>query len=215
MAPDASLHRDMAAPPEVNRSKSRERQREDTRQRIYDAAIAVFRRDGVAAARIDDIARAAGVSHGTFYFHFATKDEVLLQRMRAAETAAALAVEAIGVDARLTVVLEGACEVIATEWQTEPTLWPEVAVVALRDIPKRSLDGPHSPVSSALEGRFRAAMERGELRRVLPPSILADLFLINVFAALLAWSARPEIPLATALAGVVGLFLDGARGPAV
>lgn len=34
---------------------------------------------GVAAAQVDRIARAAGVARGTFYFHFPTKDDVLLE----------------------------------------------------------------------------------------------------------------------------------------
>jgi len=34
---------------------------------------------GVAAAQIDRIAKTAGVARGTFYFHFATKDDVLIE----------------------------------------------------------------------------------------------------------------------------------------
>ena len=75
----------MESPTPPPRIRSRERQREDTRQRIYDAAMEIFRRDGFEVARVDDVAKAAGVSHGTFYFHFATKDEVLIQCLRASE----------------------------------------------------------------------------------------------------------------------------------
>ena len=51
------------------------------------------------------------------------------------------------------------------------------------------------------------------MRRLVPASVLADLFLVNVLAAMLSWCADPSMPLAVALGGVVGLFLDGARGP--
>jgi len=64
---------------------SREEQRAQTRQRLYECAVEVFRRDGVEACRIDDIATAAGVSRGSFYFHFPTKKHVLLARMRETE----------------------------------------------------------------------------------------------------------------------------------
>jgi TetR/AcrR family transcriptional repressor of uid operon len=58
---------------------SRARQRLDTRERIFEVALGEFRSVGVAAAQVDRIARAAGVARGTFYFHFPTKDDVLLE----------------------------------------------------------------------------------------------------------------------------------------
>src|SRR6516225_12220817 len=90
------------------RTRSRERQREDTRQRIYDAAMDIFRRDGFEVARVDDVAKAAGVSHGTFYFHFATKDEVLIQCLRASEMRVVAAIEAVPAGAPLIAVLDAA-----------------------------------------------------------------------------------------------------------
>jgi AcrR family transcriptional regulator len=51
----------------------------ETRRRVYEAAIAEFQRVGVEAARIDDIVSAAGVSWGTFFHYFPSKDEVILE----------------------------------------------------------------------------------------------------------------------------------------
>jgi AcrR family transcriptional regulator len=63
---------------EVNeKRRGREAQRLETRQRVYDAAIAEFKRSGVADADIGAIVSAAGVARGTFYFHFPTKEHVL------------------------------------------------------------------------------------------------------------------------------------------
>jgi AcrR family transcriptional regulator len=63
---------------EVNdKPRGREAQRLETRQRVYDAAIAEFKRSGVADADIGAIVSAAGVARGTFYFHFPTKEHVL------------------------------------------------------------------------------------------------------------------------------------------
>ena len=58
---------------------SRETRRLQTRQRILGAAIAEFKRSGMAAADVGAIVAAAGVAHGTFYFHFPTKEHVLLE----------------------------------------------------------------------------------------------------------------------------------------
>ena len=43
------------------------------------AAIAEFKRSGMADADVSTIVAAAGVAHGTFFFHFPTKQHVLLE----------------------------------------------------------------------------------------------------------------------------------------
>jgi AcrR family transcriptional regulator len=44
---------------------------------LLEAAREEFARGGVARARVEDIARRAGISKGAFYLHFRTKDEAL------------------------------------------------------------------------------------------------------------------------------------------
>jgi AcrR family transcriptional regulator len=219
----------MQSPAPPPRARTRERQREDTRQRIYDAAMEIFRRDGFEAARVDDVARAAGVSHGTFYFHFATKDEVLIQCLRASETRVVAALDEVPADKGLVPALEMVCAMIAREWEGDPKIFRDVGLVALRYLfkgevanitaaldPGAPLPEPKSQTSAALVTRFRAAAERDEVTRLLPAQVLSDLFLMNVFAATLSWCADPAgRPLGLILAGVVRLFLDGARGTLV
>ena len=43
---------------------------------ILDAALAVFAEKGFAAARLEEIARLAGVSKGALYLYFATKEDL-------------------------------------------------------------------------------------------------------------------------------------------
>lgn len=47
-----------------------------TRARLLEAGKVVFERDGFLQARISDIAAEAGVSHGSFYHYFDTKEAV-------------------------------------------------------------------------------------------------------------------------------------------
>jgi AcrR family transcriptional regulator len=49
------------------------------------AAIAEFKRSGMADADVGAIVAAAGVAHGTFFFHFPTKEHVLLELERREE----------------------------------------------------------------------------------------------------------------------------------
>jgi AcrR family transcriptional regulator len=53
-----------------------------TRERLLGAAIAEFKRNGLAGADTAAIVAAAGVAHGTFFFHFPTKEHVLLELER-------------------------------------------------------------------------------------------------------------------------------------
>jgi AcrR family transcriptional regulator len=51
--------------------------RERTRLQLVDAAIQVFSARGVTAASIQEIANVAGMTTGTVYNHFSTKDEIV------------------------------------------------------------------------------------------------------------------------------------------
>src|SRR6202045_4164261 len=64
--------------PQVKQS-ARETRRLQTRERILGAAIAEFKRSGMAGADVNVIVAAAGVAHGTFFFHFPSKEHVLLE----------------------------------------------------------------------------------------------------------------------------------------
>lgn len=59
----------------VSRARTRPT-REETRQRIFEAAAGVFAEHGVAGATIEQIASAAGFTRGAFYSNFAGKDEL-------------------------------------------------------------------------------------------------------------------------------------------
>ncbi|MBX9668444.1 MAG: TetR/AcrR family transcriptional regulator [Candidatus Obscuribacterales bacterium] len=56
----------------------REEKREATRQDILASAGILFMKKGYENTSVDDISAAANVAKGTFYYHFKSKDEVLL-----------------------------------------------------------------------------------------------------------------------------------------
>ena len=69
----------------VEKPSARETKRLQTRERLLGAAIAEFKRGGMADADVGSIVTAAGVAHGTFFFHFPTKEHVLLELERREE----------------------------------------------------------------------------------------------------------------------------------
>jgi AcrR family transcriptional regulator len=56
----------------------RELKKEVTRQDILSAASELFRTKGYEATSVDDIALAANVAKGTFYYHFQAKEDLVL-----------------------------------------------------------------------------------------------------------------------------------------
>ena len=63
--------------------KSREEAAE-TRKRIVQAAARQFREKGIAATGLAELMKAAGLTHGGFYKHFASKDQLVAEATAAA-----------------------------------------------------------------------------------------------------------------------------------
>ncbi|HVV35664.1 MAG TPA: TetR/AcrR family transcriptional regulator [Acidimicrobiales bacterium] len=66
---------DVPAAPRVQRQREVRPRGEKTRRRLLDAGAKVLPSHGYQAARVDDIAEVAGVSHGSFYRYFQNKDD--------------------------------------------------------------------------------------------------------------------------------------------
>jgi AcrR family transcriptional regulator len=55
---------------------------EERPKQILDAALAIFAERGLAAARLEDIAKLAGLSKGTIYLYFPNKEELFREVVR-------------------------------------------------------------------------------------------------------------------------------------
>ncbi|SAK64277.1 TetR family regulatory protein [Caballeronia pedi] len=61
---------------------TREQSRDQTRQRLLDAAQAVFIKKGFGASSVEDVAADAGYTRGAFYSNFSSKAELLLDVLK-------------------------------------------------------------------------------------------------------------------------------------
>jgi AcrR family transcriptional regulator len=57
--------------------------RDDTKERLFEAAAEVFEERGIGAASIETIAAAAGFTRGAFYSNFASKDDLIVAMLEA------------------------------------------------------------------------------------------------------------------------------------
>src|SRR5262245_56084828 len=61
----------------VSRMRKSREEAAATRERIVDAAAREFRQNGIAETGLNDLMHAAGLTHGGFYKHFESKNQVV------------------------------------------------------------------------------------------------------------------------------------------
>lgn len=160
----------------------RERQRLETRDRIYAAALEEFERVGFQRAQIETIVERAGVARGTFYFHFPTKDHVLLELQRRHQREIVERLRAIPEQAgSVAEFLESVIGAVAAHAAAfgDKALTREVVALFVRE--PRHLELNTEPLVVALVDWFTGAQERGEVRSDLAPEEIADVFLTQLF----------------------------------
>ena len=67
-----------------NRMRKSKQEAARTRERIVEAAALEFRRNGIAGTGLSDLMAAAGLTHGGFYRHFESKDQLVGEAYAAA-----------------------------------------------------------------------------------------------------------------------------------
>jgi AcrR family transcriptional regulator len=185
-------------------------QKQATREHLYDQAMRLFAARGYDAVSVEDIVREAGVARGTFYVHFPRKEDVLIELIRRSDKHIVGKIAAVKRGKPLRAALRAATDGFAEGWRDQRHLLPHAGAVALRRIAEVQAERDAEPLRLALAPHVEAAVASGELRKGLPPQMLADIFLLDVFAALMAWAVPGQPALEVVLGGVIDLFLDGA-----
>jgi AcrR family transcriptional regulator len=163
--------------------RARERSGDQTRRRLFETAIAEFCRVGVDQASIGRIAEAAGVSRPAFYFHFPTKDHVLLELQWSFEEPIAARISAARtLDDALAALLDGLTD--ALERLGHPDVFAEMVRIHTRHAAGAALDEQPHYLMRAVAARFVEAHAAGRLREGLDAACATHLFLTGVFGYL-------------------------------
>jgi AcrR family transcriptional regulator len=185
-------------------------QKEATREHLFTQAMRLFEARGYEAVAVEDIVREAEVARGTFYFHFPKKDDVLLELIARSDAHILGRMAAARKGKSIRAVLRATTDAFAESWRDRRAILPHAGAVALRRIAEVEHERDRQPLRLALATHVSAAIAAGELRSTLPAQMLADVFLLDVFAALMAWARTGQPALDVVLAGVIDLFLRGA-----
>jgi AcrR family transcriptional regulator len=149
-----------------------------TRDALVEAAFALWAERGFEAGiettTVEEIARAAGVTKGTFYFHFAQKVDVLLEiEVATDEAMAAEVVRALGAGDAVDEAVHRAFVVMAQRTEAVPRA--AIARVLREYHRSPTLAREQSSFRTLLPSVFADARARGELPSDVNPNRLANL----------------------------------------
>jgi AcrR family transcriptional regulator len=172
---------------------AREAKRLQTRERLMGAAVAEFKRSGMADADVAAIVNAAGVAHGTFFFHFPTKEHVLLELERREELRMAKALgqflakgrdvpEALRESVRLLLDLER---------RLGDILFKDFLALHFSQTRPPAEDGRDHALIVLVAREIEQARDRGEVDDDVDPMNIAVFFLLGLYSLLITTNAWP------------------------
>ncbi len=167
---------------------SRSRQRADTKERIFESALREFREVGFAGAQIDRIAKKAGIARGTFYFHFPTKDDVMLELARRINARGSRRVALMAeAEPDLQAFFTGFIDILIDEFGrvSDAGLNAELLALYVRrpyDLAEPLHNAP--TITDEFSGYLRRLSERGEFRLTTTPDQLSIIIMSSLFGIL-------------------------------
>ena len=172
--------------PDAKVGGAREAKRLRTRARLFDTALAEIARSGLADADVSAIANAAGVVRGTFYFHFPTKEHVLVELERNEEIKIVAELDGIqaGTGDLVSVFSSLVRQVLAAERRLGPVVFRDM--LALHFSPTRPIEDElaQHPLADFLIDVIAAAQHAGRVVADADAAELAMFFLTGLFALL-------------------------------
>ena len=177
----------------TDKLSAREAKRLQTRERLMGAAIAEFTRAGMAEADVGAIVAAAGVAHGTFFFHFPTKEHVLLELERREEDRIAKQfAQYLKTKHNLAAALDEAVRlVVGLEHRLGYLLFNDFLALHFSQTRPPTEDGKDHPLIVLVAQEIASAQERGEADRQVNPMNSAVFFLLGLYALLITTNHWP------------------------
>lgn len=189
------------------RLTTRDRQRLETRQRLYDTALAAFREKGFDAVQVEDIVRAAGVARGTFYLHFQNKEDLLNTFRESVEEQIRERLEGLPRPRTARDLVRHVTDALLSTRGSAASA-RELVALAFRMPPAH--DWNENPYFAPITRWVAHFQERGEIRRDLSAEEITGLFATTFFGTLVG-PVAPRRGRRRAIECLGDVFLDGIR----
>jgi len=181
------------------RETNRDRQREATKRRLFEASLEEIARVGLEKASVDRITEGAGTSRTAYYFHFPKKEAVLEVLAQQLSSTVASRLDGLPDGAPLEAALEVFNECITAFWYDRRGLAADAATVWLGERPM---------------GQLRhTLLQRVHGSRSIEPAVaqqLVDRLVISHWIFVLKWGLRQVESLSEAMRTLTDVFLNGA-----
>src|SRR5215203_695018 len=177
----------------VDKPSAREAKRLQTRERLMGSAIAEFKRSGIASADVGSIVAAAGVAHGTFFFHFPTKEHVLLELEHREEERIAKQLRRFvdGGQDLASVLGEAVRLVVGLERRLGDLLFKDFLALHFSQTRPPAEEDKDHPVIVLVAQEIEHAQEQGRVDPAVNPMNSAVFFLLGLYALLTTTSTWP------------------------
>lgn len=195
----------------------RELQRLETRQRLQDTAIDLFTRKGFTNVSVDDICEKVGVSKGTFYYYFKTKDQVLLEEFLKIDQFLVETVESFSKKH------DSPTKILEEMFMAGFGYVSDIGVKTLKVIysseidparKKKGMASPKRPLYSLIEKLVGEGREQGELRSDMSVETMTDLWVRFYRGIMYEWCVENgKFDLVAACGEFVRTAMEGMRQP--
>jgi AcrR family transcriptional regulator len=183
--------------------------REQARDRLLDTALRLFAERGYVAVRVQDIARAAGISRATFYKHFSEREEILAElfaRLLGREPAALPPGDPGDAVSRVRGLLRDA----ATRMVADEQLARFVYTLPIRHAALVG-EGARPPVLDLVEQVIEEGAAAGAVRDDVAPTLLTAHLARTFEAAMRDWAEGRIDHVGRHLETLLDLAFDGVR----
>ena len=188
----------------------RERRKREVHERILDAAVQRFERQGVEDTTVDEICAAADVAQKTFFNHFATRQDLVR------EIASLLLVELLAIveETRHTPGptverLERLFARIAADTEAAGPLRRQLVLEVIRLVHDDHADAEHNRrLHDAFGVLIRDGVRAGDVTRAHSVPVLTDMVVGTFYVLMLNWLGMEGYPMRTRAVGVARALGD-------
>ena len=193
----------------------RERKKQETRQALLEAAMALFRDKGFDDTTIEEITSRADVAKGTFFNYFASKETLLSElRLWGIERAKAALNVSHGAPASPVARIKLLMHILSEQVDEELPLARKAFAARLCSPPPRPPHHARRRLHELLTGLIREAQENQEIREDVDAEMVSDLLHLFFFRRMWHWAQETGGPPPSEdFAKTIDLLLDGFGGP--
>ena len=191
---------------------TREDSRDQTTQRLLEAAQKLIAKKGLSAASVEDIAEAAGYTRGAFYSNFSSKGDLFIELLRRDHEKTHAELGALRSDALpLDLIQQRTRDLYGSLYRDNESFmnWTEARMLAARDAKFRAkLNALLAEKRGQIAEFIEYFYQRAGVEAPVPPAAMAMGFMALVEGVKLSMLSSPTDMTSDTAESVLTLFID-------